>query len=71
MSHDACHNTFDGVKYAHGLNDWLADAIMTVSLELGLHPRGHHISWCHHKNYQKKVVWFPDHVLSHDLGSKR
>ena len=46
--HDACHTSFDGVKYAHGLTNWLTDQVMTVSLKLALYPPRYHISWCHH-----------------------
>ena len=46
--HDACHTSFDGVKYVHGLTNWLRDQVMTVSLKLALYPPRYHISWCHH-----------------------
>ena len=50
--------------------DWLIITVMTVSLELALHSPRYHISWCHHEDWQKKVVWFPSRVFLHGLGSK-
>ena len=59
VSQEACQNIFDGVKYAHILNDCLTDTIITVNFELAWYPPRYHISWCHHEDCQKTVVWFP------------
>ena len=67
--HHACHTSFDGVKYAHGLINWLTDEVMTVSLELTLHihPDITYRGVIIYEDCQKRVAY---HVFLLGLGSR-